>query len=119
MEYKVKGRITVISEKQMFDTGSGKITFRIDTGEKYNQFWEFELFKNKDYIEHLDNFSKYNKLGDDVEVEFNIKTNSWTNPKTNEERLFTSLSCWKVEKVTDNVTPGESNDATAVNTLPF
>jgi len=127
MEYKVKGQITVISEKQMFDAGSGKLTFRIDTGETYNQFWEFELFKSKDYVEHLDNFYKYNKVGDEVEVEFNVKTNLWTNPKTNEERLFTSLSCWKVEKLSASPAPVETNyggdDPVATNDsvdeLPF
>jgi len=99
MSYKVKGKITEISEKQMFPAGSGKLTFRIDTGEEYNKIWEFELFKGKDYVEHLDNFIKFNKAGDDVEVEFNVKTNSWTNPKTDVEKLFTSLSCWKVDKI--------------------
>lgn len=115
MGYKVKGQITEISEKQMFDAGSGKLTFRIDTGEKYNKFWEFELFKSKDHTEHLDNFTKYNKVGDNVEVEFNIKTNLWTNPKTNIERLFTSLSCWKVEKVDSQTEPTEASNTD----LPF
>ena len=118
MSYKVKGSITAISDKQIFDTGSGKITFRIDTGEDYNKFWEFELFKSKDYVEHLDNFSKYNKVGDNVEVEFNIKTNLWTNPKTNEERLFTSLSCWKVEKVEGVSTP-PTQEENSSDILPF
>lgn len=99
MSYKVTGTITAISEKQMFDSGSGKLTFKVDTGDQYSDPLEFELFKGEKYVEHLDNFTKFNKVGDNVDVEFNLKSKAWTNPKTNEERTFTSLSCWKAEKV--------------------
>ena len=107
MSYKVEGTITAISEKQMFDAGSGKLTFKVNTGDEYNDDLEFELYKGAKYVEHLDNFTKYNNIGDNVEVEFNLKSKSWTNPKTNEERTFTSLSCWKVEK-SEGSTPAQS-----------
>lgn len=124
MSYTVKGTIIVIGEKQMFDAGSGKLTFRIDTGEAYSNILEFELFKGASYVEHLDNFTKFNKVGDAVEVEFNLKTNLWTNPKTQKESLFTSLSCWKVEKA-EGVTHSESQPSTPtevkedISDLPF
>ena len=102
MSYKVEGKIVSISDKQMFDAGSGKLMFRVDTGDQYSDPLEFELYKSVDYVEHLDNFTKYNKVGDGVEVEFNLKSKLWTNPTTNEEKTFTSLSCWKVEKKKDD-----------------
>jgi hypothetical protein len=99
MSYKLTGKISSISEKQTFDSGAAKITFRVDTEDQYNDDYEFELYKGDKYLEHLDNFLKFNKVGDNVEVEFNLKSKLWTNPKTNEQRTFTSLSCWKIEKL--------------------
>ena len=32
---------------------------------------EFELYKGAEYLEHLDNFSKYNKIGDNYECRIN------------------------------------------------
>ena len=110
MSYKVQGSIVSISEKQMFPAGSGKLTFKVDTGDQYNDALEFELYKGEKYVEHLDNFIKFNKVGDNVDVEFNLKSKAWTNPKTNEERTFTSLSCWKVEKL-EGSTPSPSQAA--------
>ncbi len=101
MSYKVKGIIKSISDVENAGTGK-KLSFRIDNGEQYSNLMEFELYKGADYVEHLDNFSKYNKIGDNVEVEFNIKTFNWKPEADN--KIFTSLSCWKVEKVEGNDT---------------
>ena len=108
MSYNKKGLITTISA--ITDAGAGKkLTFRIDTGEDYDKIWEFEMYKKAEYVEHLDSFIKFNKVGDSVDVEFNIKSRSWTNPATNIERMFTSLSAWRVDKV-DGDTPPQSQE---------
>jgi len=92
---KVKGKIVKISE--IVEAGNGKkLTFRIDTGEEFNNLLEFEMYKKEEYFKHLENFPKYNKVGDNVEVEFSIKTFNWK-PEA-EDKIFTSLSCFKVEK---------------------
>ena len=75
-----------------------RIYFSIDI-EQYDNIIEFENFKGSDYVEHLDTFIKYNKIGDNVNVEFNLGANLWTNPKTEIESCFTTLKCWKVEKL--------------------
>ena len=95
MSYTVKGKIKSISEPETVGTGK-KLSFRIDNGEKYSNIMEFELYKGADYIENIDNFIKYNKVDDSVEVEFNIKTFNWKPEADN--KIFTSLSCWKVTK---------------------
>lgn len=93
---KIKGKIVRIGE--IAEAGNGKkLTFRIDTGEEFNNLLEFEMYKKEEYIKHLENFPKYNKVGDEVEVEFNIKTFNWK-PEA-DDKIFTSLSCWKVEKL--------------------
>ena len=122
MSYKVKGTIVSISDKQIFDSGAGKISFRIDTGEQYNNILEFENFKVADKLEYLDSFTKYNNVGDKVEVEFNLGSNLWTNPKTNIEQCFTKLNFWKSEKIegeTQKFEAQQNNEPANDSDLPF
>jgi hypothetical protein len=89
---KVTGKI-----KKVLDTQSGtskegkdwkKTSFLLETPETYNNLYCFEVFGD----EKVDNFLKYNKVGDIVDVEFNVKTNEWKG------KYFTSLDAWKVFK---------------------
>jgi hypothetical protein len=112
MSYKVKGAILSISEIESAGSGQ-KLTFRIDTGEQYNNLLEFEMFKKNEYTEHLDKFKQFNKVGDNVEVEFNLKTFNWK-PEA-ENKVFTSLSAWRVDKVGD-AAPAEEEEE---EILPF
>jgi hypothetical protein len=48
----------------------------------------FEIFGE----EKVQNFNKFNKEGDNVEVSFNISTNEWNG------KYFTALQSWKVFK---------------------
>lgn len=92
-EFKAIGTITEVRRSitgQKKD-GSGswqKQEFILDSGDKYNNIFCFEIFG----AEKVENFNKYNKAGDQVEVTFNINCNKW------EDRYFTSLSAWKVFK---------------------
>jgi rubrerythrin len=47
----------------------------------------------KEDEQHLDNFLKYNKVGDEVTVEFYLKANEWKG------KYYTNLNAGKVEKV--------------------
>jgi|SRR5690554_40065 len=91
---KVQGKITKILEKvtgQKKD-GSGewaKQNFVVTTDEQYNNRYCFEVFGQ----EKVDNLTKFNKVGDEVEVEFNVQTNEW------EGKYYTSLQAWKIKKV--------------------
>jgi len=117
MSYTQKGTISSISEISEVGTGK-KLTFRIKTDDQYNPLWEFEMYKSGEYVEHLDNFIKFNKVGTEVEVEFNIKTFNWKPEADN--KIFTSLSAWKVNKVgeatqeIETALPQDSSDQ-----LPF
>ena len=115
--FKITGTIKSISP--ITEVGAGKkLSFRIDTGEQYNNLIEFELFKGAEYLSHIEKFNEYNKVGDNVEVEFNLRTYNWKPEYDN--KIFTSLSCWKVEKVTDNVSPvGNDPIAPEPGDLPF
>ena len=117
--FKVNGKIISISEIEKLPAGSGKLKFRIDTGKAFDNILEFELWKKKEYYEHLEKFDKYNKLGDDVEVEFNIRAFNWKPESDN--KIFTSLSCWKVNKlgVQDVVPSSEAEEVSSNDELPF
>ena len=104
MSYEIKGTIKSISAIETAGQGK-KLSFRINTEDQYNPIAEFEMYKGADYAEHLDNFVKYNKVGDSVIVEFNLKTFNWKPEADN--KIFTSLSCWKVTK-SEGSTPPQS-----------
>ena len=67
-----------------------------DGYENKEQIFCFEVFGE----EKVQNFNKFNKVGDSVTVDFNISTNEWNG------KYFTSLQSWKVSKSeTTNVVP--------------
>ena len=111
-----KGKITKILEKQTGQKkdGSGewvKQSFTLETDEKYNNLYCFEVFGE----EKVENLNKYNKVGDSVSVEFNVSTNEWKG------KYFTSLHAWKVMKSESNQTPEQPQEQAGQfnDDLPF
>jgi len=79
-----------------------------DGYEGKEQLFCFEVFG----AENVENLAKYNKVGDNVKVSFNIGTNEW------QGKYFTSLKSWRVEKIQDEGVqehPTETHTATVVN----
>ena len=103
MNLEKKGTIIKISEIQKFPSGNGKLTFRIDTKEDWNNILEFEMFKKAEDLGDLEKFIKDNKLRDKVNVGFQIRTNHYTG--NGKDSVFTSLSCWKVTKEDEGFEP--------------
>ena len=92
----VQGKITKVLEKVTGTKkdGSGewvKQSFVLETTEQYNNLYCFELFGD----EKVDNFNKYNKVGSDVKVDFNVSTNEWKG------KYYTTLQAWKIFKADD------------------
>ena len=65
-----------------------KLTFVVETDEEYNNVYPFEVFG----VEKVENFVKFNKVGQHVDVDFNVTANEWNG------KYFTSLSAWKIFK---------------------
>lgn len=104
----VKGKITKMLEKVTGEKkdGSGqwvKQSFILETEETYNNLYCFEVFGD-DKVEQL---NKFNKVGDLVDVDFNVSTNEW------QGKYYTSLQAWKVFK-SDFVSPKEQIDTAFV-----
>lgn len=109
----VKGKITKVLEKQSgvskADKEWTKLSFILETTEEYNNLYCFEVFGT----EKVENFEKYNKVGQEVEVSFNVSTNEWNG------KYFTSLQAWKIFKA-DGVAETPKNEGEPVeDDLPF
>ena len=117
----VSGKIIKISDRQTFDSGAQKLSFRIDTLESFNNIIEFDLFKGAEYLTHLDNFEKFNSVGDFVDVEFKLNTNHLT--KDGNDKVFTSLSAWRIDKVKEvgdiSTEPIKLAEPEDIDSLPF
>jgi len=106
-------KITKVNEVESGTSKAGKswkkLTFVGETQEQYNNLYAFELFGE----EKVDNFVKFNKVGDVVDVDFNVSTREW------EGRYFTSLSAWKVFKANTEASQVPSPADDPSNDLPF
>jgi hypothetical protein len=83
--------------------------FVVKTDDKYNNLYCFNIFGQ----EKVDNFAKYNKVGDAVKVSFNVSTNEW------QGKYFTSLQAWSVFKETGEANSEAPVASDAVDDLPF
>ena len=83
-----------------------KLTFVVETNEEYNNVYPFEVFG----VEKVENFTKFNKVGQSVDVDFNVSANEW------QGKYFTSLIAWKVFKAQDDT---EKQPLQEEGDLPF
>jgi len=101
MALEVTGKITKILDLQTGTTQAGaewkKQSFILETKEQYNNVYCFEIFGE----EKVDNFLKFNKVGAEVKVDFNVGCNEWKG------KYFTTLSAWKVFKADAEITAPE------------
>lgn len=70
---------------------------------EYHETIKFEMIQDKCEV-----LNGYN-IGDKVKVEFNLRGRKWTDPKTNEDKYFNTLNCWKIEKTGTNGVQENSN----------
>lgn len=91
-QFKFYGRLTEIFDVQEGTSKNGDwkvIEFTVtEPSGDYPQSAKFRLFG----ADKVDNFLQYNKVGDDVEVSFNLKTNTY------KKNTYNSLDAWKVFK---------------------
>jgi single-strand DNA-binding protein len=114
MNFTVKGTIIEIEDIQIFESGAKKLTLVIDTKEQYNNEYALDYFKSGEYVKYVDEFAKYNKIGDQVEVEFNF------NQKKYNGRYYTNLNLWKITKIADgNPAPQNQSNVEDDGDLPF
>ena len=113
MDLEIKGTLTKIGETV---TGTGKdgtpwqkLTYLVTTGQTYNNLYAFEVF-SQDKVEQ---FKKYNSVGNKVSVKFNVSTNEW------QGKYFTTLQSWRCTKDDSQTTAQETVQAEEESDLPF
>ena len=88
----VRGRILEIADTQKISDRFQKREFVIEYADnpQYPEFVQFEMIQDKCNL--LDSY----KVGDEIEVYFNLKGRKWTNPQ-GQVKYFNSLQAWKLE----------------------
>lgn len=113
MDLEIKGTLTKIGET-IEGTGKDgkpwqKLTYTVTTDQTYNNLYAFEVFAQ----DKVEQFKKYNTVGDKVSVKFNVSTNEWKG------KYFTTLQSWRCTKDDSQTTEKETVQAEAQDDLPF
>ena len=89
-----------IGEIQEFGANGFKVAKFVivdDSNSEYPQTIELQCTQEK-----AENLVKFNKVGDRVDISYNLKGREWTNPE-GKVSVFNTIEAWKVFKVsTDN-----------------
>ncbi|UKJ08020.1 DUF3127 domain-containing protein [Solitalea lacus] len=123
----IKGKIHEISEVMEVTASFRKRELVIEYAENpsYPEFIKFEAIQDR--VSLMDKC----KVGDMVEVSFNLKGRAWNNPKTGKTDYFNTLQIWRVNILTGAaagapvdempsfVPPDLSSDAGEADDLPF
>lgn len=111
----ITGKITKVKDIQKgISKATGKewqsIEFVIDNNEPFNNIFCFTVFG----AEKVENFLKFNKVGQVVKVDFNISTREY------DGKHYTTLMAWKVFKADAIETPtAQAPIQEPVDDLPF
>lgn len=113
--FKIKGTISKIGEVKQLDNGASVLDYIVDntSDNGYVTQYNFGMYKKPEYAEHIENFSKFNKVGDVVEVEFTIRGQEYKG------KIYNSLNHWKCEKVENTALSPELTATSPEDDLPF
>mgnify|MGYP006410112919 CR=1 FL=1 len=103
---KIKSILPVVSGTSVAGKEWKKQSFIVANNEGYEgkeQIFCFEVFGE----EKVTILTKFQKVGDDVSVSFNIGCNEYNNPIKGLQ-YFTSLSAWRIEKVSNDASISDS-----------
>ena len=99
--FKLTGEIKVVNETVQVSDSFTKREFVIsDTSSMYPQDILFQSVQDK--CSMLDGY----KVGDNVEVSFNLRGREWTSPQ-GEVKYFNTLDAWRIEKVGQDAPQGQ------------
>lgn len=112
MSFKMTGVIKSIGDKKTLDNGAVVLDYVVDhtNDNGYVTPLALSMYQTGDSIKFIDQFIENHKVGDHVDVEFNIRGKEYNN------RIYNSLSHWRCEKQKTKVV--EMNEPTDTG-LPF
>ena len=97
-ELKIIGKIKMIGELQIFNSGFQKREFVVTTEEQYPQDIKFEAIKEKAV-----DFEKHRKVDERVSVKFNVRGNEYNG------KYYVNLQSWFIENMESNEAEGTSS----------
>lgn len=100
----VIGKIEIIKNTIEVSGSFKKREFVVTSSEQYPQSILMEMTQDK--CDLLNQF----KVGDDVNVSYNLRGRSWTNPQ-GEVKWFNTIQAWKISKITDSPSTVENYQA--------
>ena len=94
-KFKIQGTISKIGEKKEVKDGAVVVDYVVDetADNGYVTRYSVGMYKKAEYAEHVDNFLKFNNVGDNVEIEFTIRSREY------EGRIYNELNHWRCDKV--------------------
>jgi len=118
---KANGKIIVISEKQTFASGSEKVQFVIELDEldwqENKKIMAFDFFAGASKLEKMQNFEKFQKVGQIVDVDYDIECKEYKG------KYYTNLSAWKVfadkDQADNTITAGGHDSSAESEDVPF
>jgi hypothetical protein len=90
--FKINGTLKVANQTQVISEKFSKREFVIETNDQYPQLVMFQLTQDKCNL--LDAF----KVGNQLEVSFNLRGREWTSP-AGEVKYFNTLEAWRLESI--------------------
>ena len=90
--FKLEGTLKVANQTQVVSEKFSKREFVIETNDQYPQLVMFQLTQDKCNL--LDAF----KVGNQLEVSFNLRGREWTSP-AGEVKYFNTLEAWRLERL--------------------
>ena len=111
--FSIKGEVKVIKEvRQVSDTFKVREFVITDASGQYPQIISFQ--SAQDRCDILNNF----KVGDKVEVFFNLQGREWTSP-TGDVRVFNTLDAWRIMGTDISTDAGTDLKEKPKDDLPF
>jgi len=98
MAYELKGKIYKIFETEKKSDTFQTREFVVETQETYPQLIKFQLTQDKC------NLMDGHHTGDEITVSFDLRGREWN------EKFFTNLQAWKIDKASDSAHPPLSAD---------
>ncbi len=113
----LKGKLKEIFDTQQISDRFSKREFVVEYADnpQYPQYVKFELTQDK-----CDLIDQY-KVGDEVDVQFNVRGRAWTSPQ-GVTQYFNTLQAWRLDVATASAAPsapaGSGMQAPAKNSAP-
>lgn len=96
MGYQFKGFVKQIDEVRILNNGAKSLTFLAEERDQtFNQKAQFEVYG----AQKVDTILGFLKVGDEVEINFNLNANEFTDANTGVTKVYNKNSVWKIKSL--------------------